>query len=146
MELKVSVSEAIALIKEVENVPAKILEYIGMNIQKEVGTFLTCLMGQELTHHVGREKYERKEGATDYRNGSYTRTFCIKGVGDVHVDVPRDRDGDFQSQVLRGGPGSLDTPKWFLSDKPLLFILPFLFPAEYSSKPHQVSSRQVLFP
>ena len=32
MELKVSVAEAIALIKEVENVPAKILEYIGMNI------------------------------------------------------------------------------------------------------------------
>jgi len=28
MELKVSVSEAIALIKEVEKVPAKILEYI----------------------------------------------------------------------------------------------------------------------
>jgi len=37
MELKVSVSEAMALIKEVENVPAKILEYIGMNIQKEAG-------------------------------------------------------------------------------------------------------------
>jgi putative transposase len=100
MELKVSVSEAIALIKEVENVPAKILEYIGMNIQKEVGTFLTSLMDQELTHHVGREKYERKEGVTDYRNGSYTRTFCIKGIGDVQVSMPRDRDGDFQSQVL----------------------------------------------
>ena len=100
MELKVSVSEAIALIKEVENVPAKILEYIGMDIQKEVGTFLTSLMDQELTHHVGREKYERKEGVTDYRNGSYTRTFCIKGIGDVQVSMPRDRDGDFQSQVL----------------------------------------------
>jgi putative transposase len=100
MELKVSVSEAIALIKEVENVPAKILEYIGMNIQKEVGTFLTNLMEQELTHHVGREKYERKEGETDYRNGSYTRTFCMKGVGDVELRVPRDRDGNFQSQVL----------------------------------------------
>jgi putative transposase len=100
MELKVSVSEAIALIKEAENVPAKILEYIGMNIQKEVGTFLTNLMEQELTHHVGREKYERKEGETDYRNGSYTRTFCIKGVGDVELKVPRDRDGNFQSQVL----------------------------------------------
>ena len=99
MELKVSVSEAIALIKEVENVPAKILEYIGMNIQKEVGTFLTSLMDQELTHHVGREKYERKEGVPDYRNGSYTRTFCIKGIGNVQVSMPRDRDGDFQSQV-----------------------------------------------
>jgi len=100
MELKVSVSEAIALIKEVENVPAKILEYIGMNIRKEVGAFLTNLMEQELTHHVGRQKYERKEGETDYRNGSYTRTFCIKGVGDVELRVPRDRDGNFQSQVL----------------------------------------------
>lgn len=56
MELKVSVSEAIALIKEVENVPAKILEFIGMNIQKEVGAFLSNLMGQELAHHVGRER------------------------------------------------------------------------------------------
>ena len=100
MELKVSVSGAIALIKEVENVPAKIQEYIGMDIQKEVGTFLTSLMDQELTHHVGREKYERKEGVPDYRNGSYTRTFCIKGIGDVQVSMPRDRDGDFQSQVL----------------------------------------------
>ena len=88
MELKVSVSEAIALIKEVENVPAKILEYIGMNIQKEVGTFLTSLMDQELTHHMGREKYERKEDVTDYRNGGYSRTFCIKGIGDVGVRVP----------------------------------------------------------
>jgi putative transposase len=100
MELKVSVAEAIALIKEVENVPAKILEYIGMNIQKEVGTFLSNLMGKELTNHIGREKYERKDGTTDYRNGSYCRTFCIKGIGDVEVRVPRDRDGDFQSQVL----------------------------------------------
>ena len=100
MELKVSVSEAIALIKEVENVPAKILEYIGMNIQKEVGTFLSNLMGNELTDHIGREKYERKDGATDYRNGSYARTFCIKGIGDVEVRVPRDRDGDFKTQVL----------------------------------------------
>lgn len=71
-----------------------------MSIQKEVGTFLSNLMGKELTDHIGREKYERKDGATDYRNGSYTRTFCIKGIGDVEVRVPRDRDGDFQSQVL----------------------------------------------
>ncbi len=100
MELKVSVSEALALIKEMENVPAKIFEYIGMSIQKEVGSFLSNLMGKELTDHIGREKYERKDGTTDYRNGGYTRTFCIKGIGDVEVRVPRDRDGDFQSQVL----------------------------------------------
>ena len=100
MELKVSVTEALALIKEVKNVPAKILEYIGMNIQKEVGTFLSNLMEKELTDHIGREKYQRTPSATDYRNGSYCRTFCVKGIGDIEVRVPRDRDGDFQSQVL----------------------------------------------
>jgi len=100
MELKVSVAEAIALIKEVGNVPARILEYIGMNIQKEVGAFLSNLMDRELTDHVGRDKYERKEGTSDYRNGAYSRTFCIKGIGDVKVRVPRDRDGDFHTQVL----------------------------------------------
>jgi putative transposase len=100
VELKVSVSEALALIKEIENVPARLFEYIGMSIQKEVGTFLSNLMGKELPDHIGREKSERKEDAVDYRNGSYTRTFCIKGIGDVEVKVPRDRDGDFHSRVL----------------------------------------------
>lgn len=100
MELKVSVSEALALIKEVEGVPAKIFEYIGIGIQKEVGAFLTNLMAQELTHHLGREKYERKEGNSNYRNGGYNRTFCIKGIGDVEVRIPRDRNGDFQTQVI----------------------------------------------
>jgi len=100
MEIKVSVAEALALIKEVENVPAKILAYIGMNIQKEVGAFLSNLMNVEMTDHLGREKYQRKEGKTDYRNGSYARNFCIKGIGEVEVRVPRDRDSDFTSQVL----------------------------------------------
>jgi putative transposase len=103
MELKVSVTEALALIKEVESVPAKIFEYIGVSIQEAVGSFLTNLMGQELTHHLGRDKYERKEGQTDYRNGSYTRTFCVKGVGNVELKIPRDRDGDFTSQVIPRG-------------------------------------------
>lgn len=56
MELKVSVSEVLALIKEVENVPAKIFEYIGVNIQEAVGKFLTNLMDNELTHHMNVKK------------------------------------------------------------------------------------------
>ena len=103
MELKVSVSEVLALIKEVENVPAKIFEYIGVNIQEAVGKFLTNLMDNELTYHLGRDRYERKEGQTDYRNGGYSRRFCIKGIGDVEVRVPRDRNGDFKTQVIPRG-------------------------------------------
>ncbi len=74
-----------------------------MSIQKEVGAFLTNLMDQELTHHLGRDKYERKEVNVGYHNGSYNRTFCIKGIGDVEVRIPRDRDGDFKTQVIPRG-------------------------------------------
>ena len=37
MKLGVSVPEAIAMVNEEENVPAEILEFIGMNTQKEAG-------------------------------------------------------------------------------------------------------------
>ena len=105
MELKVSVSEAMALIEEVENVPAKILEFIGMSIQKEVGAFLTNLMNTELTGHIGTECYERKQGSRDYRNGSYTRTFCIKGVVMLGYGYPGTVTGIFTHRSFPGASG-----------------------------------------
>ncbi len=76
MELKVSVSEVLTLIKEVENIPAKIFEYIGVNIKDTVGKFLTNLMENELTHYLGRDKYVRYKGNnTNYRNGSSYKDF-----------------------------------------------------------------------
>jgi len=99
-QLKLSVSEAVELIKEIKELPAKIFEYIGFNIKEAVSKFLTNLMDCELTHHLGRDRYERKPDNDNYRNGNYTRTFCIKGIGDVEVEIPRDRKGEFKTQVI----------------------------------------------
>jgi putative transposase len=74
-----------------------------MNVQKDVGNYLTNLMKAELTHVLGREKYERSTGEINHRNGSYPRDFCIKGIGEVAVKVPRDRKGEYQTQVLPRG-------------------------------------------
>ena len=102
MELKVSVSEAMALIKEVGKRSG---EDIGVyrHEHTEGGrrfSYETCDGDSEKLTIMWDGRYERKEGDTDYRNGAYTRTFCIKGIGDVEVRVPRDRNGDFQTQVL----------------------------------------------
>ncbi len=80
--------------------PARIFEMTRLNIQEEVGRYLTGLMDAELTHHLGREKYERVDGDANHRNGTYSRKFCIKGIGEVEMRVPRDRNGDFNTQVL----------------------------------------------
>jgi putative transposase len=103
MNIEISVSEVVNLIKELQKNPSRIFEMIGMNIQEDVGRYLTGLMKAELTHVLGREEYERKEGETNHRNGSYPRLFCIKGIGNVNVKVPRDRNGEYQTQVLPKG-------------------------------------------
>ena len=103
MEIKISVPEVVSLIKELQENPSRIFEMATMNVQKDVGNYLTNLMKAELTHMLGREKYERIKGASNHRNGSYPREFCIKGIGEVGVQVPRDRKGEYQTQVLPRG-------------------------------------------
>jgi putative transposase len=57
-------------------------------------------MQLELTDHLGREPYERVEGESNHRNGSYERRFTLKNIGEVKVDVPRDRNGEYSTKVL----------------------------------------------
>jgi len=42
-------------------------------------------MDMELTDFLGRGRYERSEGETNHRNGSYERHFTLKGIGEVGV-------------------------------------------------------------
>jgi putative transposase len=54
----------------------------------------------ELTQFLGRERYERTDQPSNHRNGSYDRRFTLKGIGQVGVKIPRDRQGQFQTQVM----------------------------------------------
>ena len=87
MKLQVSVTELVDLIKEVQMAPARIFEILGMDIRKQVGDCLSQLMDVERTHVLGRAKYERIEGSSDHRNGSYERTLCMKGIGEITVRI-----------------------------------------------------------
>jgi transposase-like protein len=46
---------------------------MSFSLQKEVGQYLSGLMDAELTHHLGRQKYERPAGRRNHRNGGYRR-------------------------------------------------------------------------
>ena len=61
---------------------------------------MTSLMNAELTDFLGREPYERGQGEVNHRNGSYGRHFTLKGIGEVGVNVPRDRKGAFKTCVI----------------------------------------------
>lgn len=103
MKVEVSVSEVVSIFKEIQNQPEKLFEMIPTDITESVGEYLSQLMDLEPTHFLGRERYERVEGETNHRNGSYARGFTLKGLGKIDVEVPRDRDGDFRTQVIPRG-------------------------------------------
>jgi putative transposase len=49
---------------------------------------------------LGRQPYERFYIEPNHRNGSYPRSFALKGIGEVPVQIPRDRKGEYQTQVI----------------------------------------------
>jgi putative transposase len=100
VQLEVNVPEVFEVFKEICAAPEKLFEMMRLDLKESAGNYLTALMEWELTIHLGRKPYEWGRGRVKHRNGSYPRHFTIKGIGEVKVKVPRDRQGTFQTAVL----------------------------------------------
>jgi putative transposase len=65
-------------------------------------TVLETALNQELTEHLGHEKNSPAgNGAGNVRNGTRPKTVLTEATGQVHLEVPRDRDGTFEPQIVR---------------------------------------------
>ena len=119
MKVEISVPEAIDLFKEIQKNPQQLFEMIRTDVKDAIGQYLTSLMNAELTHYLGRDPYERIDGSTNHRNGSYDRKFTLKGLGEVEVNVPRDRQGEFKTRVI---PASQQYEKELRQDLSMMFL------------------------
>ena len=63
-------------------------------------TVIETALDEELTEHVGHDKHSASETG-NVRNGTRTKTVLSDAVGHVEIDVPRDRDGTFEPQIVR---------------------------------------------
>jgi putative transposase len=65
-------------------------------------------LGAELTHHLGYEKGDPAgRGTGNNRNGTYPKTVLTED-GSVEIEVPRDRNGSFEPQIVAKGETRLD--------------------------------------
>jgi len=119
MQLEVNVPEVFEVFKEICLAPEKLFEMMRLDLRGLAGEYLTALMEWELTIHLGRKRYERSRGEVNHRNGSYPRKFTMKGLGEVEVKVPRDRQGQFQTKVL---PRSHQYEEAVAQDLSLMFL------------------------
>jgi transposase-like protein len=59
-------------------------------------------LDQELTEHLGHERNTPAGNETgNARNGSRPKKVLTDGTGQVGIEVPRDRDGTFEPQIVR---------------------------------------------
>jgi putative transposase len=100
VKVEISVAEVVQVFKEIQEQPERILEMVKADMPQAVGGYLSEIMKLELTKYLGRQPYERAEEEPNHRNGSYPRSFALKGIGEIPVQVPRDRKGDYQTQVI----------------------------------------------
>src|SRR3972149_8835543 len=92
--------EVVQVFKEIQEQPGKIMEMIRVDMRGVVGEYLSEIMRLELSRFLGRKPYERVKAEPNHRNGSYPRSFTLKGIGEVPVEVPRDRKGEYQTRVI----------------------------------------------
>ena len=58
-------------------------------------------LSEEMTDHLGYEKHDPAGiGAENIRNGTRSKTVISGNTGPVEIDVPRDRAGTFEPQIV----------------------------------------------
>jgi putative transposase len=65
-------------------------------------TVLETALNQELTEHLGHDRHGPAGNETgNVRNGTRPKTVLTEATGQVGIDVPRDRDGSFEPQIVK---------------------------------------------
>ena len=60
-------------------------------------------MNADRGEHLGHEKHRAPEGrdATSVRNGTRPNAVLTEATGQVQIEVPRDRNGTFEPQIVK---------------------------------------------
>jgi transposase-like protein len=71
-------------------------------LKQRTKTVLETALNQEMTEHLGHEKGARAEPwAGNVRNGTRPKTVLTESTGEVPIEVPRDRAGTFEPQIVK---------------------------------------------
>jgi len=72
-------------------------------------TVIETALSEEMTEHLGYEKHDPAGAGTgNIRNGTRGKTVLSEASGQVEIEVPRDRAGTFEPQIVRKRQGRLN--------------------------------------
>src|SRR5471030_280307 len=95
IKLQVSVPEAVKAVSEFKQNRIKALEAIAAEVKAAVSSAFNGLLHAEMSLFLGQP-----EQADNKRNGYKEREYALKHVGAIHLRMPQDRLGRFESNVV----------------------------------------------
>lgn len=97
-----SLVDAKEIYKEIIEDPGRIFDLMRFDIKAMAERALGEILKGELTLWLGRKPYQRSDiESPNYRNGSTSRRYTVKNVGELNLKVPRDRKGEFSSKLIK---------------------------------------------
>lgn len=66
-----------------------------------LGDTLQAMLEAELEEDLGYSRYDYKSKVTDNRRNGYSKKTVTSSMGDIELDIPRDRDGEFEPQIIK---------------------------------------------
>jgi len=103
LQLEVNLSDLKDFAKRLPTLKEELFPLMRLDLKKTAIEFLNGMMEAEFSLFIGRDRYQREPlviGSRFLRNGHNQRSFAIKGLGKLQVKIPRDRAGQFKTQVL----------------------------------------------
>ena len=66
-----------------------------------LGETLQGMLEAEMDDHLGYSKYDYKNKETDDSRNGYSPKTVTSSMGSIDLDIPRDRKGDFEPQIVK---------------------------------------------
>ena len=66
-----------------------------------LGDTLQGMLEAELDQSLGYSKYDYRNKETDNSRNGYSKKTVVSSTGDIDLDIPRDRNGEFQPQIVK---------------------------------------------
>lgn len=104
LEVRFTPSELKDYVKTIPKIKDQIFDLLRMDVKEMATDFVNGLISTEFELFIGREKYQRQGRISieerNYRNGGYSRSFIVKGLGKLTLKIPRDRKGLYKTEVI----------------------------------------------
>ncbi len=65
-----------------------------------LGDLMQEMLETEMDEHLGYSKYDYKNKETDDSRNGYSSKKVISSMGNIELDIPRDRKAEFEPQIV----------------------------------------------